>query len=433
MQSLRNDAGPRVASFILAALAAYSGLVALIMTFLLNFLDGRAGIAAERYDIFFQTLAVHGAATLVFFVLSRIVRRRARIGTVLPKLLLPLSLVALLTSTDRLWCVVFPDPLPSRSVYQLHPRRGWAHIPLATESQGDTHAGTTDIRLDEDGLRVEFEDPAPRPNSPNRLLFLGDSVTFGYYRKASDAYGAVAVARLNEGIDREPFVELNAGVTGYDTGQECDLLLHEGFALAPRLVVLQHCLNDVTEQFDPITDEAGERHEEMDHARPPTHWSGWVRAARRLARVTRFGVDEQAAAKRIEHLRFSELLATPVSAKVEAAWAHSLAQLKRMADACRERSIPLVVVSFPIRRQLARTSESTDPQERLARFCKAEGVPFLDLMPVFLGGRPPSRELAQRLMEDPTHPSLEGHRVAGEALAEFLQKSGIAAAVREGK
>ncbi len=418
-KSLRKSVAP----LALYLLAAYSGVVALGLVLALRFIVSGGGTNPQRYDPIYRLMVIHGGAMLLLLFAGAALRRRpGRSSPRLDRTVLVLGVVLTIVSTDRLMGVIFPPPLPSRSIFEMHPRRGWAHIPFAVESGRDTHAGNVSVQLDGNGLRVEYGAPIREIDSDNRILFLGDSVTFGYYRKSSETFAMLTADFLNKAHPGKNIVSLNAGVTGYDTSQEYDLLVHDGFRLRPRLVVLGICLNDVTKQFDPASGPDQRRHPEFAQARPPTHWSGWVRAAMRLVRRIQYGASERDAAARIEHFYFSELLAEPATPRVAESWNRVKEELKKIVTACRERDVPLVVLGFPIRRQLALEGAGDAPQQRLTQICRELDVAFIDLLPVFKGTEPASEKLAERFFPDQTHPTLIGHRLAAESLVEFLER-----------
>lgn len=82
-----------------------------------------------------------------------------------------------------------------------------------------------------------------------RILFLGDSVTFGYGVEDTDTLPAQFEALWN---DREnaPFKleAVNLGVPGYNTIQECALLEEQLELWSPDVIVLTYVLNDAEPQ-----------------------------------------------------------------------------------------------------------------------------------------------------------------------------------------
>jgi len=63
------------------------------------------------------------------------------------------------------------------------------------------------------------------------------------------------------------------------------------------------------------------------------------------------------------------------------------------------------------------------PQRRLARFASEVGIPVLDLHPA-LAGREPVEDLYFPII---SHWNAEGHRVATQAIADFLIREGLTA------
>ncbi len=102
-----------------------------------------------------------------------------------------------------------------------------------------------------------------------------------------------------------------------------------------------------------------------------------------------------------------------------------LSDLKRFVDQCRSSDVPLVLVCFPVMEQMERSDVSRNPQERLARFAESESIPYLDLLPAFRAAFGAGADSVKASFVDSTHPTVAGHRVAGEATASFLEESGM--------
>lgn len=127
---------------------------------------------------------------------------------------------------------------------------------------------------------------------------------------------------------------------------------------------------------------------------------------------------------------------TPPEARFEAAWSLTEAILRRLRDEVEKRGATLVVVIvaapeqvYPARweQTLAGNPEMAGltwdleaPNRRLAGFLAAENIPYLDLLPVFrqAAGQPDSLPLHLRRDQ---HWTAAGHRLAAEAIHDFLQ------------
>ena len=241
---------------------AYLSLVGLAMVSAAQLLT----INAESYDPLYQAILWHGIAAIPFAIAAvRFPKNIVYRATAPRALLLILTLIVLL-SVDRILSVIIPDMPDLGKIYTLHDERGWANLP---NFQGEF---ATKIRIDQYGLRVNETGPIRDIYPGKRLLFIGDSVTFGFRHLQPTSFCEQTVSILNQRHPDLRLIALNAGVTGYDTGQELHLLTHEGFDLDPDLVVLEICLNDINHQFDRTFGPDLNRHAEFHQVAYSHHW-----------------------------------------------------------------------------------------------------------------------------------------------------------------
>jgi hypothetical protein len=93
------------------------------------------------------------------------------------------------------------------------------------------------------GLRAASDVTHPTSGSAQRILFVGDSFTFGVGVDDSATYPARVGARLRQWCDTS--VEtLNAGVGGFGTSHELSFLQHYGWRFAPDVVVVGFLTSD---------------------------------------------------------------------------------------------------------------------------------------------------------------------------------------------
>ena len=89
------------------------------------------------------------------------------------------------------------------------------------------------------GLRARGDVVIPKRKGLTRILFLGDSCTFGYLMEDQDSFVARTEQELHRSDRSHAFECINAGVPGYTAFQCWRRLETEGFDYQPDLVVVQ--------------------------------------------------------------------------------------------------------------------------------------------------------------------------------------------------
>ncbi len=410
----------RLARLLLAVCTFYAVVVAILMAGVATIPTAMVSLHAENIEPLFNAMIGHSVVAILCAAAMLGLRRRRTISPRTAKAMLVMASLGWIVSVDRIVNAIYPAPLSRNGVFKMHPQRGWAHIP------GVEAFLATRVRIEEHGLRVAETGPIREIQDKRRVLFLGDSVTFGYGHLAAVSYCEQTVGLLNRRRPALRLACLNGGVMGYDPGQEYHFLVHEGLALEPALVVLQLCLNDVTRQFDLVASNADDRHPEYEQVVPPGHWSGLHRLAIRWGK--QLMVDEQevlAAAERTQHFQFEELLAPVRSDRVDRAWQRTLSQIEPIVETCREQGLPLMIVCFPVWHQVVNSDASLEPQGVFAEVARRQGVPYLDVLPAWEAHTPRGPATAPVFLFDETHPTELGHRLAAEALAKKLETCGI--------
>jgi lysophospholipase L1-like esterase len=146
------------------------------------------------------------------------------------------------------------------------------------------------------GLREEREIPRTKARGERRLLFIGDSCTFGYLLRPDESYVEQVERRLAARFSDRRIECINAGVPGYTLFQGCRFLETRGAEFAPDLVVLNFGWNENV-VWDGQSDE--ESHRRLRLRQPPS-WLAGSALARRLwslrGRETAAGTADSAAA-----------------------------------------------------------------------------------------------------------------------------------------
>ncbi len=243
----------------------------------------------------------------------------------------------------------------------------------------------------------------------HRVVALGDSFSWGVGVEFEDAWPQ----RLERGLSRhrgETWEVVSLARPGMNTVEEAEQLATEGLAYDPDLVVLGYCLNDSED------DEAAEVRrardwEEMVHERRAHAPRPWDRSA--LFRL----VSTRLQATRENRLRIEAYRSQYVAGYK--GWIAGQKALRRMADLCRERKIPLVVMTLPLfGNPLDAAYPFGEIHAAVARAVNDAGwARPLDLRPAYAG-------LDWRLLvvdgANDEHPNEIAHRIAANVLVSTL-------------
>lgn len=185
---------------------------------------------------------------LILLLLSECVRRISWLRAVASKTLVVKILLALFFLVQPLYmleCALDPfTPKPRGAIFVQDRELGWKLRPDTENRWG----GGFWVKINSKGLRGPEIDYAKSPNV-TRILYLGDSATFGFgvmNHKNTFPYQIEAILENDLHCEIET---INAGVGGYSPWQEYIYLSQEGTKYNPDLVVVAFMLNDVTEKF----------------------------------------------------------------------------------------------------------------------------------------------------------------------------------------
>ncbi|MDT8391020.1 MAG: SGNH/GDSL hydrolase family protein [Lentisphaeria bacterium] len=258
-----------------------------------------------------------------------------------------------------------------------------------------------------------FRGPAftPKLDGTFRMVFLGDSFTFGEGVHNGDTYPKVAARLLRKGGHR---VEAcNLGVGGYNTSQEADVLHLLGFALQPDVVVLGYTMNDAEPplfEVDAKSNQAVRRKREIfveaegPLRGPPESPLFRIRLAQAIWKEYRL----RYLTKQTVHF-YRSIHAPDSVGRVESERA-----LREIISQCHERGIPCVVVMFPLLYELSDDYPFADVHKTIGDLVVEAGGTFIDLLPALKG------QNARKLIVHPTdqHPNEKVHEIAGRFVAQ---------------
>lgn len=100
--------------------------------------------------------------------------------------------------------------------------------------------------------------PIQKDPEKKRIIFLGDSVVYGYGIELKDTLPKQLEAVFDK--HRKPIEVLNFGVSGYEAEQEVEFFKDSGLIYQPDMVIVGYTLNDVrcaSLELDKLSEEAG--------------------------------------------------------------------------------------------------------------------------------------------------------------------------------
>jgi HEAT repeat protein/lysophospholipase L1-like esterase len=208
-----------------------------------------------------------------------------------------------------------------------------------------------------DGLRDRTR-THEKPEGYRRIAILGDSVTLGAEIRTDEAYPQRLEARFRaEGRRVEV---MNVALWGWSTRQEKIAWERIARRYHPDQAVLAVCLNDIPELFNNLS-------------RPPR----WLTSLHEASALARLVVN----AKGREIDSVERLFTAPDSARVRKAMDGFFAEVRDLRREVEADGASLAMIVFPFRFQVAPGGPPAVVQERIAKFCAAEGLRCLDLRP----------------------------------------------------
>ena len=394
----------------------------------------RPGIQIPIATYVLRMQAIYLVIGVALFALGQMVDRIATLRSIVTrtwaqKLILALIAFILPLATLEVALRPFAPKLSkSTSLFMKDDDLGWRMRPGAREEWGDVT-----VQINGKGLRGT-ELPYEKPDDTYRILYLGDSVTFGFGiadHKATFPYLIADHLGRDSEFGKMTVETINAGCGGYSPWQELIFLSREGYQYDPDLVLVGFVLNDVTEKFHLV--KFGGQDEGYQLTNSYYSWfdkllsrSGLAYQVRNITREIKakqkLGDDLQLGAVKQEILDVETLMKDPDREHVNVAWNITLMNLLDLVTYCREREIGVGLVTFPFAVQLHAPAELSAPQTRIQEWAADHRVAMLDLLPVLSGHTGIAPDSASALFIDHDHLSLRGHEIAANAIAEFVRE-----------
>ena len=248
-----------------------------------------------------------------------------------------------------------------------------------------------------------------KPAGTFRILGLGDSYLFGQGVKPNDRCLDGLPTRLKSHWPKTRFETINAGQPGFNTVQELNSLKRCGWNYDPDLVILHFVPNDI--EADIYTNKPKvEFFTEYTTGFLGTDWLSQHSEICALARRKIWGKIKGRA-----YIR--ESIDSFVSQPEK--WESSRGAMAEIANQCRQHDVGFLVVVFPFFINLDGDYPFQPIHDRVKQFCAESKIPCLDLRDNF------RRYSGPELWVHPVdqHPNETAHRLAADAIADFIVKN----------
>lgn len=330
--------------------------------------------------------------------------------------------------------VFLTDP---RGLFAVSPQLGYVMEPHFSGKHGKFGQFKVRIETNSKGLRDrEFSAKGER----QRILVLGDSVSFGWGVEAEEAFPKQLESLLATRAARRPFEVVNAGVWGYNTLQETEYVKAGAGGYQPDLVLVGFtspvtiernwkCLQRGVITVEPLNEPRSARRFLKAHSNLFSFLERqWAYQGRLylmvLGVLQKVGLARERAALAGDPARSR---AHPLALEVtdpDAVASASVDLLKRLEKSVAASGARMVVVVFPSAPVLADTLANKAPESmerKLTRILKEKlvdvGIEYLDLTA-------PLAELSKNeplyLPHDTVHINAAGHKKSAELIRDFL-------------
>ena len=356
--------------------------------------------------------------------------------------------LALIAAVAVVWFAVFEAALrihggseaaPAfQQLFMPDPATGHRLRPGASTRYTTAEFSTT-IAINAQGVRDD-EPIGPKAPGERRVVVLGDSIVFAVQVAQAQTFCEQLERRLNARRDGRRYRVINAGVQGYGPAEIVRFFETVAAGFEPDLVLAATFVaNDAVEALD--------RTWRLDDSRGVAERAR-EQAETRLRRVVRRSMVLQIARQRLDQVREQfgtrqpapdrRLLsyATPLRPDVARGFDLAREAMARLAADVAGRGARLALVQVPARFQLD-DAEFQRMHAEVARFgfelgidgaserfgaaLAPLGLPTVDLLHAFRASPQPSRMFFERTV----HLTPEGHRVAADALIEFIDRHSL--------
>lgn len=254
----------------------------------------------------------------------------------------------------------------------------------------------------------DYEYPIDKPENTYRIIGLGDSFGWGWgvmdSRLTTFKY---LECWLNAREDGRNYEVINCAQPAKNVSYYESFVKEYGEKFRPDMFLILYNLNDsYLPHASMVVDSRTEKlmQEETD---PLSDFS-------RLFRL----VKKRIVKKRVHDYTVRHIKEGYFGPEKEQKWGKAQANLQEIQRVCQEQGIGLVVAIFPLLFELEKNYPFRAEVEEMERFLKSSQIKSVNLLPFFMGKK------TSVLWSRPTdsHPNKVAHRIAAEAIYQFLKK-----------
>jgi lysophospholipase L1-like esterase len=306
-----------------------------------------------------------------------------------------------------------PSPIPEVKMGEFVPNRTFRFLYYEDVADAGDPSRANHVavaKINALGLRGQ-DFSTKKPVNAFRILFVGDSFTFGEGVQDDETFASILQERLQSEVedDERRYHVINAGVSGYNTKDEVENLRTKWLDLEPDAVVLVFYLNDAYDESRFAALITGSAEGELGR---DLRFESSSRLLQFVAdRVFRWRVG-----RRITRIYQSQFFESPTIGGHD--WETCKKSLHEASELMRERDIRFAMVIFPELHALDDSHPFENVYQRVHAYAESLGIPALNLFPVFEGRSGP--ELWVHVTDH--HPNAEAHRIAADAIWSFLHE-----------
>lgn len=298
---------------------------------------------------------------------------------------------------------------------------GWKLRPKSEDTWGGTP-----VSINGKGLRGPELDYAKQPNV-KRILYLGDSVTFGFQLNSYKQTFPYLMENLLEEKSEIEVETINGGVGGYSPWQEYIFLSTEGIKYEPDLIVVAFVLNDVSEKLGLVKFGGAGEGWQLENAvsgefEKVFEKSSIVYFARKIGARIRFGDNVQQGAQEKETAMVKDVVFSPDRSDIQEAWETTLQNVRKIFDYAKTKNIPAILVVFPFTFQFDNIHTLSSPQRILNEYASNIEVPVIDLLPILFKRMEEDGTRPSDLFLDEDHLTPVGSKIVAEILVGFVRE-----------